>query len=90
MFRYKKALGVSYERQGYIYFLSRRYAELPAWQQERIRQLCDEAGGEYSAALMEFVTTDRGATEICMEHYLSEATLHRLVKKYYEGFPKKL
>lgn len=90
MFRYKKALGVSYERQGYIYFLSRRYAELPAWKQERIRQLCDEAGGDYSAALMEFVTTDRGATEICMEHYLSEATLHRLVKKYYEGFPKKL
>ena len=28
MFRYKKSVPVSYERQGYIYFASRLYREL--------------------------------------------------------------
>ena len=90
MFRYKKSIHVPYERQGYIYFVSRAYDELPEWQRGRIRQLCDKAGGEYAAALLEFVTTDTGAVAVCMRHHLSEDTLMRVVKKYYEAFPRRL
>ena len=90
MFRYKRSIKVPYERQGYIYFASLRFAELPTWQQDKIRALCDKCGGEYAGALLEFVTTDMGAVAVCMRHHLSQSTLERAVKKYYEAFPKRL
>ena len=30
------------------------------------------------------------ATAVCMKHCLSKSTLHRMVRRYYEDFPKKL
>ena len=39
MFRYKKSIPVSYERQGYIYFTSLLYWELPKRTQEKILNL---------------------------------------------------
>ena len=36
MFRYKKSVPVSYERQGYIYFASRLYRELTEEQQRKL------------------------------------------------------
>ena len=90
LFRYKSSVRVSYERQGYIYFVSRRYRELPERQQREIVDLCLEHGGEYYQALFDFVTTDMGATAVCMKHHLSRATLYRAVSRYYEGFPKNL
>lgn len=90
MFRYKCKIPVSYTRQGYIYFTSRMFRELSKRQQERLRALCEEVGGEYAKALFEFVTTDLGETAVCMRHSLSRATLYRVVGKYYKAFPKKL
>ena len=90
MFRYKRSVAVSYDRQGLIYFLSKLYAELPGRKQEQILNLCLECGGEYYQALFEFVTTDAGATNVCMHHHLSRSTLERAVRKYYEQFPREL
>ena len=90
MFRFKKSVPVSYDRQGYIYFVSRLYAQLTARQQKKIVDLCAQAGGEYHAALFEFVTTDAGATAVCMRHHLSQSTLERAVRRYYEQFPPRL
>lgn len=36
MFRYKKSVPVSYERQGYIYFSSLLYREMPEKAQRKI------------------------------------------------------
>ncbi len=83
MFRFKRSVKVGYDRQGYIYFWSRAYKGLPAAERKRIRSLCDRAGGEHSGALMEFVTTDRGATAVCQKYFISQSTLERMVKKYY-------
>ena len=59
MFRYKKSVPVSYERQGYIYFSSLLYREMPEKAQRKILNLCMECGGgDYYRALFEFVTTD--------------------------------
>lgn len=88
MFRYKKSVGASYERQGYIYFASRAYTQLSPSQQKKIVNLCAQAGGEYHAALFEFVTTDIGATAVCMRHHISSSTLERAVRRYYEQFPR--
>ena len=78
---------VGYEKQGYIYFVSRRYKELPLEAQKAILNLCIMAGGAYYKALFEYVTTDASATSISMRYYLSKATLYRAVKVYYEKFP---
>lgn len=86
MFRFKRSIPVSYDRQGYIYFASRLFRNLPNKQREAIQDLCRECGGEYSAALLEFVTTDATATEICMKHNLSRSTLERAVRRYYMNF----
>ena len=89
-FRFKRGIPVDYEQQGYIYFTSRRFRDLPKKQQEKIRSLCREAGGEHAEALFEFVTTDSGAVEVCDRFYISESTLERVVRKYYLAFRKTL
>ncbi len=83
MFRYKRAVPVSYDRQGYIYFLSRAYKGLPEAEQQRIRKACREAGGEHEKALFAFVTSDMGQTAVCSRYYISQSTLERIVRKYY-------
>ena len=90
MFRFKRGVQVDYNRQGYIYFVSRQYKELPKEDQRKIVNLCLLHGGEHYQALFDFVTTDTTATAITMKYYISRATLYRAVCKYYEGFPKKL
>ena len=90
MFRYKKSIPLSYERQGYIYFSSRLYEEMPERAQRTIEELCHRCGGEYHRALLEFVTTDAGATGVCLRHHLSPSTLERAVRRYYQRFPRKL
>lgn len=88
MYRYKRGVKADYNRQGYVYFVSRRFEHLTPTRQRKIRELCADAGGEYEDALFEFVTTDTTATAICMKHYVSKATLYRAVKRYYEAFPE--
>ena len=85
-FRFKRAIPVSYDRQGFIFFTSKRYRELSAEERKRIRQLCAKAGGEHRDALLEFVTTDTTSALVCAKHYLSESTLERAVKRYYIAF----
>ena len=87
MFRFKKSVPVSYERQGYIYFKSRCYHDMTAREQHRLVNLCLSAGGQYYQPLFEFVTSDEGATAICLRHHLSRSTLERAVRKYYTDFP---
>ena len=89
-YRFKRGVRVSADRQMYVYSVSRLYKELPKTDREKIKDLCDKCGGEHSPALFEFVTTDTTATALEMKYYLSKATLYRIVKKYYENFPKKL
>lgn len=87
VFRFKSGADVSYNKQGYIYFVSRRYRELPEAGQKEILNLCIQHGGEYYKALFEYVTTDAGAVAITRRHFISKPTLYRIVKAYYEGFP---
>lgn len=90
MFRFKSGVNVDYNRQGYIYFVSRLFKELPQAEKQKILNLCMLCGGEYYQALFEFVTTDVTATALCMKYYISRATLYRAVRKYYEEFQQNL
>ncbi len=86
MFRFKKSVPVSYDKQGLVYFYSKLYNELPVRKKEQIRALCREVGGDYEKALLEFVTTNIGANMVCAKHFLSRSTLERLVRRYYDAF----
>ena len=91
MFRYKPSIPVSYERQGYIYFKSLTYPEMTARQQERIRALCERSAGHLSKALLEHVTTGDSVKSVCQRHYIASSTsIYRVLKRYYEHFPKDL
>ncbi len=90
MFKFKAGINASYERQGYIYFKSLNYKMLSQKEKSAIDKLCISVGKEYSDALFKFVTTDTTATKICLEYYISKATLYRIVKRYYETFPPEL
>ena len=88
-FRFKRAIKVPYVRQGYIYFKSLRYQNLPAREQERIRHLCDKVAGYNGQALLEHVTTGELVRTVCQRHYIaSPTTLYRALKRYYEWFPE--
>ena len=89
-FRFKRGVPLAYDVQGYVYFVSRRYSQLPATKRRQIDDLCRKAGGEYAPALKEFVTTSTGAEEICNKYFLSASTLERMVKRYYLGFAENL
>lgn len=89
-FRYKKGIRVPYRRQGLIYFLCRNVDRLPPEKRKKLKRLCNEAAGEYSAALWAYLTTEKTAVAVCMEFYLSQETLFRVQKRFYENFPEKL
>lgn len=40
----------------------------------------------YADALFAFLTTDRSAVSVGLEHYVSESTLYRLRKAFYEQY----
>lgn len=90
MFRYKPSIRASREQQGYIYFASRLYRQLPVQEREKIRLLCCETGGPYSGALLEYVTTGDSAEAVCLKHAISRSTLDRAVRRYYEGFSQRI
>ena len=90
-FRYRKAIRVSYQRQGYIYFASKRFGELTEGQQKKIIDHCKRIGGEdYWEALFAFMTREIGLQTACRRFYVSESTLKRKIRRYYEEFPESL
>lgn len=90
MFRFKESIKVSYKRQGYIYFTSLNYSSLNKEKQQKIISLCRECGGEHSKALFKAVTTETPLDLICDTHYISKATIYRIMREYYERFPQSL
>lgn len=76
----------SYEEQGEIFFLCRNYAHQPRAVQRKIDRLCTEAAGEYAGALRRYLTTGDSWQAVVMEEHISEGTLQRCRKKFYESW----
>lgn len=87
-FRYRPGLGISYDRQGLIFFTSRSYDSQPARVRRKIENLCRAAAGDNWRALFCYVTTDTGTVAVCQRFHLSENSLHRAVRKYYRLWEK--
>lgn len=82
-FRFRKGLGISYDKQGLIFFTSRTYDEQNERVRRKIEQLCQAAAGEHWRALLCYVTTNAGTVVVCQRYHISEATLCRAVRRYY-------
>lgn len=89
-FKSKTSIQVPYLWQGYIYFHSRLFKDLPQFERDRIRHVCKLAGGAKHRALFEYVTTDASPQQIAMKYYISEPTLFRMAVTYTEEFYKEM
>ena len=88
---FKKLRGVALpeEKQGLIRYSCLTYKEQPRHIQNKIQRLCREVGGAYQAALWEVMCTKDSITAIAIRHSVSEATLYRARKEFYESWDKK-
>lgn len=87
-FRYVKSSRLSYKRQGLVWFQCQNYKRLSKREQEKIRRAAERAGGEHAAAILDYMTTDASWRWVCVNHFISDATLQRIRKKFYEEFAK--
>jgi hypothetical protein len=93
MFKKRRGIHITYNKQGLIYFVCVNLASLPVDLQKRvvkkIAHLCSticEDDNEY-AALYEVLTNDRKSVfAIAAENYISEKRLYRLRKMFYENW----
>ena len=54
--------------------------------QDKIRRLCAAAGPEYAQALLAYLTTDISWERTCMDYGLSQETLTRLRRRFYDAW----
>ena len=84
-----RGVWVSRNRQGFIRYTCLTYDEQPRGMRNKIDRLLRECGGPYSAALREVMCGEDSITPIALRHYVSESTLYRLRKDFYESWDKK-
>ena len=86
-FRYHKGMGVSYDRQGQIYFTLRHYSELSPEQQERIAQTAAAVCNGFDDLVLDYCTSDMDYKAACVKHHAAESVLYRYVARFYRAFP---
>ena len=85
---FKKIRGIALpeEKQGFIRYTCLTYRDQPQHVQKKIRRLCVEQGGQYSAALWEVVCTRESVVSISMRHHVSETVLYDARKRFFEAW----
>jgi hypothetical protein len=87
MFKKMRSIGLSYKKQGLIYFTCKNYADQPAEIQQKIDQLCLQVGGdEYYQALRRYLIFDCSLQEMAVKYNCDATTLWRKKMKFYEGW----
>ena len=86
-FKYKKGIPLPYNRQGYVYFVSKNYRQLPPQRRRMIDRLIEQIGGSFAEALRAYILGQANYTAIEAKYHCSASQLYRLVKEYYLKFP---
>lgn len=83
---FKKLRGVDLpeEKQGLVRYICLNCDSQPKRIQDKIQRLCDDVGGAYGAALREVMCGKKSITAISREYFVSESTLYRMRKEFYE------
>lgn len=85
-FKRMRSVNKSYDQQGEIFFACRNYANQPPGVQKKIRDLCENVGQEYAPALLAYLTTDISWQQTCIQYAMSEETLRRMRRKFYNAW----
>lgn len=83
MFRKFKGISLSYDRQGYIYFLLKNYTLLEPDFQKRIIEWCKEAAGDTWRELHMLVTENENVQSVSKKTFLNEKHLQKARAKLY-------
>ena len=86
MFKKMRGVHLPYRTQGLIFFTCLNYQTQPPDVQHKIVNACLEVGKDNYQALFEFLTTDHGAQELALKHYIDATQLYRLRREFYEKF----
>ena len=91
LFKRKKGIKLTYNQQGFVYFLCMNYDVLPASTKSLIKKLCDEVGGFNSLALFVFLTDPYMSSEAISQRYFVSVTRLGIMRaEFYERFYKKI
>lgn len=87
MFKKRRGIKLPYNKQGLIYFTCVNIDDMPEEVQNKIVDICNEVGGEYSDVLYKVVTdSNRSVRSLAIEYNISERNLYRYRKKFYEAW----
>lgn len=90
IFKKRRGIKLSYDEQGLIHFVCVNYRKLPDIVLRKITRLCDEVGNEHAEVLFEVVTNSKKTIrELAIENHISERSLYRYRKKFYEEWEEK-
>ena len=90
MFKKRRGIHIPYNKQGLIYFTCVNYKDLPEDIQKKILNLCEEVGKEHEDVLFKVVTnSNKSIRSLAIEHHISERSLYRYRKKFYEEWENK-
>jgi len=84
MFRSKRGINLTHDKQGLIYFICLDYKEQPYKVQTKILNLCLEIAAEDYQALFDVLTTHKSIIEISLEYFIAEKKIYNLRKQFYE------
>ena len=85
MFKKRRGISLSYNKQGLIYFICMNAKEQPQEIQDKIINLCLEIAGKDYKALYTILTDDnKSIRAVAMEYFISETKLYELRKEFYE------
>lgn len=85
-FKRLRSVNKTYDQQGEIFFCCRNYARQTERVQRKIRKLCEYAGREYAPALFVYLTTDISWQRTVMDYGISEETLLRARRRFYDAW----
>ncbi len=84
MFKKMRGIGLSYEKQGLVYFICANYNDMPEEVQKKIDQLCIEvAGAEYYQALRDVLIKQKSIETAAFDCPCDETTLRRKRRNFY-------
>ena len=87
MFKKRRGIHLPYNKQGLIYFTCMNIQDMPYDVQDKIKNLCQEVGKEYSEVLYKVVTdSNRSVRSLAIEYNISERNLYRYRKKFSEAW----
>lgn len=86
-FKKRRGINLSYIEQGVIAFTCWTFSRQPSEIQDKIRSLCYSCGGEHHKALFDVMTrSDMSITSVAAKYFVSESTLYRIRKDFYESW----